>query len=49
MNIPTFFRFLNNKIKQYDNVAVNPFFESKSVILIWVEEVEEEVKDDFCK
>lgn len=38
MNIPTFFRFLNKKIEQYDRLALNPFIQSQPIVLIWVEE-----------
>lgn len=41
MNIPTFFRFLNKKIEQYDKMATNPFIEPCPFIIIWVEEKEE--------
>ena len=38
MNIPAFFRFLNRKIEKYDKTAVNPFLDSGSFIIIWVED-----------
>ena len=40
MNIPTFFRFLNMKIKKYNKMATNPFTEPHPLVIIWVEDTE---------
>ena len=41
MNISSFFKILNHKIEQYDKMATNPFINEKSVIFVWVEDVED--------
>ena len=38
MKVAPFFKFLNNKIKYYDKLANNPFWEAKPIVLIWVED-----------
>jgi hypothetical protein len=38
MNIPTFFKVLNNKIKKYDKIASNPFEIPQSITIVWVDE-----------
>lgn len=40
MKIPTFFRFLKRKIKEYDKLATNPFTNPQSITIIWVENEE---------
>ncbi len=40
MKIPTFFRFLNKKIKEYDKLAANPFTNPQPITIIWVENEE---------
>lgn len=42
MKVATFFKTLNKKIKQYDDIAKNPFTISRPIILIWIEDIEEE-------
>ena len=41
MKIPTFFRFLNKKIEQYDKAATNPFTLPQSITIIWVDDSED--------
>ena len=39
MKVYSFFRFLNKKIKQYENMTSNPFDGTKKpVTIIWVED-----------
>ena len=38
MKVTTFFKILNKKIEQYNNIASNPFSKPQKIILIWVED-----------
>ena len=49
MNIPNFFRILNNKIEQYNQMAVNPFTNPQPIVLIWVEEETEQDNNNINK
>jgi len=40
MKINSFFKILNRKINMYDELATNPFTETKRMIIVWIEETE---------
>ncbi len=46
MKASTFFKILNRKIEKYDKMASNPFMEPHPIILIWVEDIEDDCKDN---
>ena len=47
MKVSSFFKILNKKIEKYDKMATNPFLNTRQVVIIWVEEVEDfPQKDD---
>ncbi len=48
MKIPTFFRFLNNKIEKYNKLASNPFTTPQQITIIWVEDSEEDKDEKPC-
>ena len=41
MRLNSFFKLLNRKINMYDKLATNPFTDSKRLIVVWVEEIED--------
>ena len=47
MQISNFFKILNKKIADYDNIAQNPFLNNKSLVLVWIEDCEHNYLDEF--
>ena len=46
MNVYSFFRLLNFKIKQFEKAASNPFEKrNKPITIIWIEEYENNYSD----
>ncbi|MCQ2739358.1 MAG: hypothetical protein MJ237_03935 [bacterium] len=46
MKLTTFFNTLNNKIREYDKIAVNPFLKQQNMIIIWIENPEHQECDN---
>lgn len=46
MKISSFFKILNRKINKYDKFAQNPFTIPQPVVIVWVEELPLDVRDE---